>query len=290
MLHLFDMRALLREGGRARIAEVPAPIPAPDELLLRVEIAGVCRTDLLAARGLLPVDEPMILGHEFCGWSEELGRVAVHPLLSCGRCGACLDERAGACASARLLGLRVHGAFAEMIAVPRSAVVSVPRDLDPRRAAYAEPIAAALAVLDAPLEGRGLIAGKGRVASLIARVLAHHGLDDLHAEPTANRYDFVIETETDLNEAVRAVKPGGLIVLRSRPARPIPIDLAAVVAKEVTLRAVNYGDFGRAVTLAAELPLDDLFGPTLSLSELVDEIDENDPHDDRKLFVDPHRG
>src|SRR4051812_30049243 len=93
------MRALMKEGGAVRLARGPEPaLVAPDDVRLRVAFAGVCRTDLFVADGLLPSRDPVILGHELSGVVDAAGpaagfspgeRVTVAPLLLCGRCERC---------------------------------------------------------------------------------------------------------------------------------------------------------------------------------------------------------
>src|SRR5262249_40512300 len=95
------------------------------------------------------------------------------------------------------------GAFAEFIVVPAAQVYPVPDRVSFHEAAYAEPLAAALAVLRAslPTGGRGLIVGCNRFARLVEKVLVAHGCRDLSLHDPArdppladNSVDFAIET------------------------------------------------------------------------------------------------
>ena len=106
---------------------------------VRVAFAGVCRTDLFVADGRLPSRDPVVLGHELSGVVDEAGpasgfaageRVTVDPLLPCGRCAACQDAGAratrAACRAPEMLGVARHGAFADRLVVPASALHRVP--------------------------------------------------------------------------------------------------------------------------------------------------------------------
>jgi hypothetical protein len=48
-----EMRAIVKQGRSVRVCEVPVPEPGPGEVLIRVEVAGVCRTDVYVVRGKL---------------------------------------------------------------------------------------------------------------------------------------------------------------------------------------------------------------------------------------------
>jgi L-iditol 2-dehydrogenase len=260
-------------------------------VLVRVVVAGICRTDLHVAAGRLPAADPVVLGHEFAGVVEAVGpgvrgvaprdRVAVMPVLPCGLCAACEAHDELVCLEPSMLGVDRDGAFAEFITVPAHCVYQVPAALSWRAAAYAEPVAAALAVRQAAIrpEQHGLILGKNRFAELIRRILRLYSVDRVEVldtdSPAASRpgaFDFVIETDPRpeaLAVAVRAVRPRGLVVLRSRPPGLVPFDLRGCVLKGLSLQAVNYAPFGAALDLlsSGRLDLDGLLGEVFGLAE-----------------------
>jgi threonine dehydrogenase-like Zn-dependent dehydrogenase len=151
------MKALVLRGRTAAIEDALAPrCEQPDDVIVAVTVAGVCRTDCyLAAGTLAPARTPLILGHELAGIVHEAGpgsgfapgeRVACMPLVGCGQCAVCRAGRTHVCPRGHMLGLDRDGAFAERVRVPASALVRVPAGLSMRHAAFAEPVAAALAV------------------------------------------------------------------------------------------------------------------------------------------------
>jgi len=148
------MKALVLTGKeRVEMQEMPAPTPQAGEVLLRVLTAGICGSDIHGFLGHSPRRKPgLILGHEAVGVVAELGpgvkslktgqRVYVNPLISCGKCEACLSGRENCCANWRLLGMdRVHGAYAEYVAVPSSQLRAIPNEVSDERAVWAEPLA-----------------------------------------------------------------------------------------------------------------------------------------------------
>jgi threonine dehydrogenase-like Zn-dependent dehydrogenase len=131
-----------------------------------------------------------------------------------------------------------------------------------------EPVAAALAVTRAvPADRRGTVVGDGRIAELTARALRARGYV-LDAAPERGALDFVVEasgTEESLERALDLVAPGGVLVLKSRPPRPVPFDVGRAVKQDITVSCVSYGSFEEAVSLAGALDLDDLLGDVYPL-------------------------
>jgi threonine dehydrogenase-like Zn-dependent dehydrogenase len=282
------MKAILREAGGVRLARVPIPERGPGEVLVRVAFAGVCRTDVYVADGRLAVDGPRVLGHELSGvvWEGERAgmRVTAIPLVPCARC---TFSDPPSCAEPQMLGLHRDGAFAEYVALPARAVLEVPDAMPLRRAAYVEPVAAALAVLKTPIkpDERGLVMGENRIAELTRRVLRAHGFGV--ATDGEGPFDFVVETGEPLGALLARVKPGGRVILKSRPFEPVPLDLARAVAKEITLHGASYGSFRAAIALLERLCVDDLFEDAAPLEDFARVLARARANEARKLFFAP---
>ena len=307
------MRAIVKNGTAVLLSETAAPAVEDDEdVVVRVRSAGLCRTDVFVADGIIRTKDPLILGHEFSGEVEAVGtsvdraaigdRVAVFPIISCGACRECRRGRADLCQRTAMLGLESDGAFADLVKVPQRAVYRVPNALPFRHGAYAEPVAASLAVLKSGIraEETGLIYGDNRIAELTRRILRAYGFEDVRVlEPKgdavrdlADGFDYVIETlattET-LADILAMTRPGGRIVLKSRRYQPVSLSVAACVRKEVTFSAVNYGDFGEAVRLLAErrIPVDDLFGEAYPIENFDLMFEAGRAAESLKLFLEP---
>jgi alcohol dehydrogenase, propanol-preferring len=121
------MRAMvLKEQKQPLVLEdIPKPSPKEDDLLIKVQACGVCRTDLHIKEGDLPHPKlPLVLGHEIVGIVEETGknvrgfkkgdRVGV-PWLgkSCGRCAYCIEGQENLCEDACYTGYQINGGFAD---------------------------------------------------------------------------------------------------------------------------------------------------------------------------------
>jgi D-arabinose 1-dehydrogenase-like Zn-dependent alcohol dehydrogenase len=303
------MRAVIKQGKSVRVRRVPVPQPQPDEVLIRVEVAGVCRTDVYVAQGKLACADPLILGHELAGVVASGGRgdhgfasgdrVVVMPAIPCGACLRCAGGMPECCPHHQFLGVGRHGAFAEYIAVPAQVVHHLPQALSFREGAYAEPVCASLAVLKAGIQPgeRGLIYGDNRIAELTKRVLSMSGfpaVETHRADPAvpleSDAYDFVIETQPvarAFDEIIRVLRPGGRIILKSRPPAPVAIDLAAAVRKELVFESVSYATFSESLEFLTLHDLGDLFGEARPLEDFADVFAADDVGEHLKSFLSP---
>ncbi|HET7566610.1 MAG TPA: L-threonine 3-dehydrogenase [Gaiellaceae bacterium] len=169
MESMWAVRKLAAEPGLV-LDDVPVPAPADDEVLVRVEAASVCGTDLHIHRwddwARQRIHPPLTLGHEFAGTVVETGRSVRHAApgdyvsaeshVTCGNCSHCRTGRAHMCEHTRILGVDRPGAFAEYVAVPESVLWQNDRaKLPPEIATLQEPFGnAVFAVSHADLAGR----------------------------------------------------------------------------------------------------------------------------------------
>jgi L-iditol 2-dehydrogenase len=175
------MKAAVYTGPRQiELRDVDDPVAGPGEVVLRVDAATICGTDLkIFQHGKSNIHPPQILGHEFAGTIVECGlgvagfaagdRVAVDPVISCGRCRYCLQYKPALCSALTVVAYDYPGAFAPYIALPASAVGggalhSVPDRLETRVAALMEPLACAVNAHERMQTGIGdavLVVGAG---------------------------------------------------------------------------------------------------------------------------------
>ena len=130
-----------------RLDEVPEPEVRADELLVRVSVCGICRTDLHVVEGELPVRlSPVIPGHQIVGRVAVLGtdvggfavndRVGVAWLnRTCGKCKYCLAGRENLCDQALFTGWSVNGGYAEYAIAPASFTYPLPDSFEDIQAA-----------------------------------------------------------------------------------------------------------------------------------------------------------
>ena len=146
------MLAAVFEGeGRLEVKERPIPqITRPDEVLLEVEIAGICGTDvhICAVPPGHPATPGVILGHEYVARVRQVGegvttvkpgdRVVIAPNLYCGLCPACRAGRPNQCANFTTLGIFLDGGFARYNVAPERALFPISEDLPGEEAVFTE--------------------------------------------------------------------------------------------------------------------------------------------------------
>ncbi len=185
------MKAMLLDAPRRalRLAELPPPKPAADQLLIKVHACGVCRTDLHVVDGELAGGKlPIIPGHEIVGVVAEKGaaverfrigdRVGVPWLgYTCGTCHYCAGGQENLCDNARFTGYHLDGGYAEYTVADQRYCFAIPD-------AYGDVAAAPL--LCAGLIGyRSLVMagdakrlgiyGFGAAAHIVTQVARHQG-------------------------------------------------------------------------------------------------------------------
>jgi L-iditol 2-dehydrogenase len=227
--------AILHGPDDLRVDDIPTPRPEPGEVLVRVEAATTCGTDVKMWRRGHPIlpPYPARFGHETAGVREDTGeRVLVGDSVACGACRPCAAGRPQICRAPRW----VLGGFAELIAAPVAVLHAVPDGLELAGAAMAEPLAAAVHAVDraparaiAPDAG---VLGGGPMGQMLAALLVAEGrtvtLADRHAERRAQAetggamtaetladHDVVFEAvgrPDAWRAAVQACAPGGCVV------------------------------------------------------------------------------
>jgi len=187
------MKACVIEGPRrAAVREVPIPAPGPGEVLIRVERAGICGTDVHIYKGEYVSPYPVIPGHEFSGTIAGLGegadqfrigdRVTAEPNIHCGRCTYCLSHRGNHCESWQAVGVTRNGAMAEYVTVPVGNVFRLPDGMSFAEGAFIEPLACVVHAMNRlqPAPGaRTLLFGAGAMGQQLIQALVHAGVSDL---------------------------------------------------------------------------------------------------------------
>ncbi|RLG82065.1 MAG: hypothetical protein DRO40_08525 [Thermoprotei archaeon] len=317
------MRAIVWYGGSdLRIEDIPKPkLRNERHVVLRVKFCGICGSELQAYKGCstrrVP---PLVMGHEFSGEVVETGsdvkeieigdRVAVNPIISCGRCLACLRGRQNLCLDMKLIGMHMPGAFAEYVSVPAENCVKLPSEVDFEEGALAEPLANALHAVNRARPSIGdsvAILGPGPIGLSIMLLVQTIGVESVTvigrsedrlkiAEKFGANEVISIKNEKELmrigeevfdmvfeaagswqavKTAIKFVKKGGrIIIVGLSHLKPMEdIGLMSITTKELDVLG-SYGytafEFQKAVRLLSRLPMKEMITHIFPLSRAKD--------------------
>lgn len=287
------MIALSFDGHQARVQSCAMPQLREGDALVRVQLAGICNTDLELVRGYMGFRG--ILGHEFVGVVEQgpsalLGRRVVGEInFACHHCDWCSRGLQRHCPTRRVMGiLDADGALAEYVAVPAVNLHPVADDISDREAVFAEPLAAAariLAQIEVTSGQRCIVFGDGKLGLLVAQVLSAAGADvtavgkhashlamlaargirtSLLADWQGSTAPLVVDatgTASGFAMAVAATEPCGTLLLKSTVAAESQLHLAPLVIHEIRVVGSRCGSFPPA--------LDALYSHRIAVEPLI---------------------
>lgn len=287
--------ARLYEYHRPLVVEdVPDPtIKSPDDVIIRIGAAGLCRTDLHIIEGVwrnkVSVQLPYTLGHENAGWVEEVGpavrnvrpgdAVILHPQATCGVCRGCRAGEDMYCENALFPGLTCDGGFAEYLLTNERAVVKLPEGVRPvdvaplADAGITAYRAAKKVARDIPPDGRVVVIGVGGLGHIAIQCLRHLSSVQIIAVDRRQEAlrlalecgaDEVVQSDERVVEHIRDVTRGGADAVVDFVGEGEVVDQAvAMLRKGGTYYVVGYGGTLRIPTI------DLIFGELRIVGNLV---------------------
>lgn len=212
--------------GDLRTETVPAPEPAPGEVLVKVAACGICGTDRHIFRGEFPSRAPVTLGHEFTGTVTATGagvtgldigtRVTCDPNIACGTCAACRAGRVNLCRNLQAIGITRDGGFAAYAAIPAGQAFVLPDGLHPHHGAFCEPLACCVHGVDMgrPVAGeRVIVIGGGVIGLLTVQLARNAGAEVMLITRQASKRDLAMDLGAThaaaTAEAALAIWPDG---------------------------------------------------------------------------------
>lgn len=319
------MKALRVEKEKFAVREVDKP-ERGDEVLVRVLLSGICKTDLEITRGYAGFNGT--IGHEFVGVVEEAAedsivgqRVVGEINAGCGVCELCKTGDSRHCAKRTVLGiLGRDGAHAEFLRLPLRNLTVVPEQVVDEHAVFTEPLAAACGILERVTIGstnRVAVIGDGKLGLLCAQVLALRGAAVLlvgkHAEKLriaerrgietgtvksvakrTGEFDVVVEASgspSGFAGALELLRPRGILVLKStfEGGRAAEVDRTRIVVDEITILGSRCGRFAPALDLLKKgaIDIDSLISEEYPLARGVYAMERADRKGAMKVFLRP---
>ena len=281
------MKAVIFDKELRYVEDWPVPRRKPGWALIRIQQAGICRTDLEIMKGYLGFKG--VMGHEFLGQVESCDdpglvgkRVAGEINAACGKCEWCAKGMGRHCSQRTTLGIVNHdGCMAEFCTLPVENLCVVDPEISDEQAILTEPLAAACEILEQLKiygDERIVVLGDGRLGILCAWTLATVAQDvtlvghypeklkiarwrqiktSLRGEGVAPGADIVVDATGSgkgIAQAMELCRPRGIIVLKSTVALQGEINLAPLVVNELTVVGSRCGRFSDALTMMRDYP------------------------------------
>ena len=315
-----NMKAVTFDG-ELQLREVKKPEVKENEVLIRVDLAGVCNTDHEIIRGYVPGFDG-ILGHEFIGTVEEAAdasiigkRCTAEINCACGTCSYCQRDLQRHCPNRTVLGIiNRPGAFAQYIAVPLENLTFIPDSIPDHNAVFIEPLAAGLEILDQveiTPDSNVLLLGDGKLGHMIGHVIASTGcsltivgkhqqkLDHFqYGNVTTvllenfknDLYDVAVEATGNseaFEMAVANLKPRGTIVLKSTYAGGLNFNPAMVVVNELTIVGSRCGLFSKAIDflLHQKVSFNNMVSAQYPLDQALEAFEHSNSADALKVLI-----
>jgi L-iditol 2-dehydrogenase len=316
----------VKEIGAFRLARLPVRPPQEGEVLVKVAVAGVCRTDLKLIRaGHRDLVLPRVPGEEVVGEIADKGagvaglecgdRVYIYPGQWCGSCPACRSGAENLCRSMRIMGFHRDGGFAQYVTVPAQSVIPLPDDLSVEEAVFAEPLSCCLNALELSGLRPGMtvgIWGAGPAGTLLHRAARAKGAEAVNIEPDARRRDAVqgiasggervfdvavvaVGAKTAYEEAIARLRPRGrLVVFSGLPPTDdrVAVSLNQLHYHEQTLVgaygcAYRHGVAALNLLTGGAVPVADLVSHRLPLTRLAEALDLVETRQSMKILLYP---
>jgi L-iditol 2-dehydrogenase len=253
---MLAVRKLARGVGNVEVQDVPEPHPGPGEVVVQVDSAGICGTDLHIYLDEFETSPPVTMGHEFAGVLAAVGpgvpkwrvgdRVTAETYYStCGVCDHCRSGRRNLCLNRRSIGSKQDGVFARYVAVPAANLYRVPEEVDLESAALTEPLAC---VLHGVVEAAGVRPGDNVVVTGPGPI----GLLALQVANAAGTHVVMVGVHQDRNRLALAKELGAAHVLEADKADNVVSAVQEIFRSEGADLAVECSGAEPAADLALQ--------------------------------------
>lgn len=312
------MISLYYENKTLSVKNIPKPVPGEGETLVRVQLGGICRTDIEICGGYMAFTG--VPGHEFVGVAEEGNfegqRVVGEINAGCRTCNWCLKGLQRHCPNRTVLGIAGrNGAFSEYCLVPDNNLYRVPDEVSDEEAIFTEPLAAALEIREQIIVPPAIpvaVVGDGKLAYLIAQVMQLAGnpvvifgkhpeklkrFKNMHFEfhssgevVNTGAFSIVIECSgnpSGLTKAKELLEPRGTLILKSTYRENPVVNLAEIVIQEWTILGSRCGQFPPSLNLLRKktIETESLISNRFPLENGIEAMKRASQHDAGKVVL-----
>ncbi|MEI6884903.1 MAG: alcohol dehydrogenase catalytic domain-containing protein [Bacteroidota bacterium] len=305
------------------LRDIPLPVPAPDEVLVKIKYSAICNTDLEIIKGYMGFKG--VPGHEFVGEVVSQGNILSGKTVvgeincSCGNCYLCRSGRRTHCMNRTVVGIAGRqGVFADFIALPAKNLHIVPDSVPVQMAVFTEPLAAAVEIfeqLHVKPSGNMMIFGAGKLGMLVSMVARLQGFDYTTVDTVPEKVRFALSAginAVELRELDPASKaevcvdctgssrgfelalshlwPRGTMVLKTTVANTSSPDLNSIVINEFNILGSRCGLFKPALNLLERKLIDPsiLVSGIYPFSEIISAFEAANNPENHKILIRHH--
>ncbi|MBC8232786.1 alcohol dehydrogenase catalytic domain-containing protein [bacterium] len=204
--------AVFESANKLSIQDKPIPKLESGDVLIKVELCGICASDLMALKGeITDYSPPVVMGHELSGIVTEsrhnavtMGeRITVNPMISCGKCHYCRKDLDKYCQELYGIGHDIDGGYAEYLRVPKQAVengclLSVPDEIPTEEVMFIEALGCCLNAMRETIFHESLaILGAGSIGLTFVKLAKLKGLQTFVVEPLEHRRKMAEQLDAD---------------------------------------------------------------------------------------------
>lgn len=198
----------LPEPGKLELRDMPMPVLTEGQAIIKMDMCGICGSDVTAYRGVNPTMKYPIngLGHEGVGVIAEIGdndkglkvgdRVALEPYVPCNKCHMCAAGRFNNCADLHVCGVHKDGMMTEYFSHPVQLLYKLPEELTFTHAALVEPLTIGLHGATRARVSKGehcVVFGAGIIGLMASFACINYGATPILIDVLQKRLDYAKE-------------------------------------------------------------------------------------------------
>ena len=185
------IQQVMTAPGQIVFRQIPVPQTQPGQILVRIQMIGICGSDIHVYHGKHPFTSyPITQGHEVSGEIVALGedvegfyvgqKITIEPQVFCGKCYPCTHGKYNLCEDLKVMGFQTTGVASTYFAVDASKVTPIPQDMHYEEGAMIEPLAVAVHAVRryGDIHGQKVVVlGAGPIGNLVAQVAKGMGAE-----------------------------------------------------------------------------------------------------------------
>ena len=220
------IQQVMTAPGQIVFRQIPVPQTQPGQILVRIQMIGICGSDIHVYHGEHPFTSyPITQGHEVSGEIVALGqgvegfavgqKVTIEPQVFCGHCHPCTHGKYNLCEELKVMGFQTTGVASTYFSVDASKVTPIPQSMSFEEGAMIEPLAVAVHAVRRAGDVAGkkiVVIGAGPIGNLVSQVAKGMGAEVMVTDVSDYRLELAKGCGVDFAVNTRNREFGGAMV------------------------------------------------------------------------------